>query len=268
MKNRKLSFAWLLIGLLITPLSAAGAIAVSTSEAQRIGQLIWQNEAAGRVDYLTVWNEGEAFPSLGIGHFIWYPAGIESPFIESFPALRDYLQAQRSLPQWLAEAKEAPWLSREQFYREFEGAKLVELRQLLVETVPLQVNFIIQRMEQALPKMLQAIPEQAQREQVYLRFYRVANQPNGPYALIDYINFKGEGTAQSERYQDEGWGLLQVLQEMDPQAPSVMAEFVRSADVVLTRRVANAPRDESRWLSGWRKRLQSYLDPVGLTPGL
>ena len=50
-----------------------------------LGNRIWKNECAGSVAGLVSWNDGEAFPSLGIGHFIWYPAGYTGPFDESFP---------------------------------------------------------------------------------------------------------------------------------------------------------------------------------------
>ena len=34
----------------------------------------------------------------------------------------------------------------------------------------------------------------------------------GTFALVDYVNFKGEGTKETERYRNEGWELLQVLE--------------------------------------------------------
>ena len=226
----------LLLTSLLLPSLASTEINLTDAQASKIGEQIWQNEGLGRVDYLAVWNQGEAFPSFGIGHFIWYPAGVDGPFLESFPALRDYLGARMALPRWLIEAEHSPWQSRQQFYQQFDSAQMRELRQLLEQSVSLQVAVIIQRMEAALPKMLASLAEPAQRLQVEQQFYRVAAEPSGPYALIDYINFKGEGVAVSERYQDEGWGLLQVLMEMNPQANNVMAEFIRSADAMLTRR--------------------------------
>jgi len=45
---------------------------LSASQKAAIGKKIWQNECACSVDGLTTWNAGEEFPSLGIGHFIWY----------------------------------------------------------------------------------------------------------------------------------------------------------------------------------------------------
>ena len=37
------------------------------------------------------------------------------------------------------------------------------------------------------------------KENLEYQFYRVANSPNGLYALIDYVNFKGEGINDSEK---------------------------------------------------------------------
>ena len=56
-------------------------------EAVRIGQLVYRNECGSQEKYLVHWNVGEEFMSLGLGHFIWYPAGIEKTFSEIFPQL-------------------------------------------------------------------------------------------------------------------------------------------------------------------------------------
>lgn len=53
---------------------------LSDADYRWIGSRIYQNEALGKAEYLTHWNEGEDFPSLGIGHFIWFPKGIDAPF--------------------------------------------------------------------------------------------------------------------------------------------------------------------------------------------
>src|SRR5207244_9191098 len=91
---------------------------------------------------------------------------------------------------------------------------------------------------------------------------RVAGTPQGCYALADYVNFKGEGVLHTERYRDQGWGLLQVLEGMHEtgRGATAVEEFSRSAREVLIRRVQNAPaqRHESRWLSGWLQRVKSY----------
>jgi hypothetical protein len=238
----------------------ATEIKVSDAEADRIGKKIWRNECAGTRDGLTSWNKGEDFPSLGIGHFIWYPQGKRGPFKESFPALKDYLQSQGvKLPSWLATAKACPWPDRAAFMADFRSPRLEELRSLLASTVGQQARFAALRLESALPQMLAAAPA-GEREKIRRNFYRVANAPGGLYPLMDYVNFKGEGTSPTERYQGEGWGLAQVLAGMsDTGSPT--AAFAKSADRVLTRRVELSPpaRGEKRWLPGWRNRLATYV---------
>ncbi len=239
--------------------SSTPTIKLNHQQAEAIGKKIWLNEGAGKIENLVVWNKHEDFPSLGIGHFIWFPKGVDSPFEESFPALLAFIKKKHPIPSWLTSTAKAPWNNREAFYQNINSQEIQDLRELMQSTIHLQVEFIIQRMEAALPKMLNAISNNSKKELIKKRFYRVANTPNGPYALIDYVNFKGEGTSYKERYKNEGWGLLQVLEHMDPDNPDIMSEFSRSADYVLTRRVQNADRDESQWLSGWRKRLNTYL---------
>jgi len=240
--------------------SGGSGIKISDAEANRIGQQIWRNECAGTRDGLTSWNKGEDFASLGIGHFIWYPEGKRGPFKESFPALKNYLRAQGvKIPAWLAAAEACPWPDRASFMADFRSPRLEELRTLLASTVGHQARFAALRLEAALPKMLEAAPP-SERDKIRRNFYRVANAPGGLYALMDYVNFKGEGTSPSERYQGEGWGLLQVLAGMSDSG-SPTAAFSRSADRVLTRRVELSPpaRGEKRWLPGWRNRLATYV---------
>jgi len=254
---RFLAAALLLLGV---SAGLASEITVGDAEADRIGQKIWRNECGGTRDGLTAWNKGEDFPSLGIGHFIWYPSGKRGPFKESFPALKDYLQSQGvELPGWLAAAKACPWTDRASFMADFRSPRLEELRSLLASTVGQQARFAALRLEAALPKMLAAAPA-GEREKIRRNFYRVANAPGGLYPLMDYVNFKGEGTSPTERYQGEGWGLAQVLAGMSDSG-SPTASFAESADRVLTRRVELSPpaRGEKRWLPGWRNRLATYV---------
>lgn len=238
--------------------SAAGSVRLSDAQAREIGNRIWKNECAGTIDGLTSWNRGEEFPSLGIGHFIWYPTGTTGPFKESFPGLILYLQGEGvDIPDWLAAAKGCPWPDRESFMRDFNSPKMKELRELLVRTVPQQARYAAIRLENALPKMLEAAPP-SERSRISKNFYRVAAEPLGMYALMDYVNFKGEGVSPTERYNGKGWGLLQVLEEMG--SGPAMKEFARASYAVLARRVANSPpdRNEAKWLPGWRNRCNTY----------
>ncbi len=241
----------------------ASSIALSESDAAAIGRKIWQNECAGTVEGLTSWNAGEDFPSLGIGHFIWYVPGRPGPFQESFPSLLAYMRERGvAVPAWLAEARGCPWNSRTEFLKEQQSPRMKELRQFLANTVSVQTGFIVRRLELSLPEMQKATPSASDKERLHANFHLMASNRNGLYALIDYVNFKGEGIKPEERYQGQGWGLRDVLLEMRPASGGSAAttEFSEAAKRVLQRRVRNAPSDrgESRWLAGWMNRCDTY----------
>ena len=244
------------------PTQIHAAIHLSDGEALRIGKKIWQNECHGTIAGLTSWNEGENFASLGIGHFIWYPEGVRGPFEESFPKFLSFARDHRAnFPSWLQAARACPGNSRTEFLRAKDSATMKELRQFLASNVDLQAHFMVARLQNALAKMLEeAAP--ANRANVQQQFDRVASTSSGCYALVDYVNFKGEGVLRTERYRDQGWGLLQVLEGMHGggNGSSAAQEFSRSAAAILTRRVQNSPpeRKESRWLPGWLNRVNSY----------
>lgn len=229
----------------------------------KIADKIWKNECNGTVEGLTSWNEGEQFASLGIGHFIWYPQNHHEVFDETFPSLIGFIKMHNaSIPAWLIETKSCPWKSREAFYREINSEKMNSLRQFLVETKELQAMFIVSRLEHAIGAIL-AEMNPLEIKRIRHNFYRLAHSPNGLYALIDYSNFKGMGTTNTETYNGKGWGLLQVLEEMPEASDTPVADFAAAAKRLLTLRVANAPKDKSeeRWLKGWMNRLATYTNP-------
>ncbi len=249
-----------LIALLPKPLHA---ITLSHADVLKIGKKIWQNECNGTIAGLTSWNAGEDFASLGIGHFIWYPKGRRGPFEESFPKVVSFISKRGAkLPTLLLGTgeKPCPWNSRTEFLRTQHSTEMNQLRKFLADTIDLQAEFLIARLESALPKMLaEAAP--SDRVKVQEQFERLAKTPQGCYALVDYVNFKGEGVLHTERYEGQGWGLLQVLEAMHGTSDTgAVDEFSRAAKAVLTRRVQNSPADrhESRWLSGWIRRVNSY----------
>jgi hypothetical protein len=236
-------------------------IQLARKDADTIGKRIWMNESSGKREGLTVWNQGESFASLGIGHFIWYPQGQEGPFHETFPDLLSFIKKQGIiLPRWLEQTADCPWQTRESFLANFNTAELLELRAFLEATIPQQVEFMIRRLELTLPAMLTTLPA-SQRPHIERQFHRIAQIPQGVYALVDYVNFKGEGTNPNERYQGQGWGLLQVLQQMAGNTQNPLQEFAAAAEFVLKRRIYNSPpeRGESRWFTGWQNRVYTYL---------
>jgi hypothetical protein len=249
-----------LVALLPRPLHATS---LSHADVLKIGKKIWQNECNGTIAGLTSWNAGEDFASLGIGHFIWYPKGRRGPFEESFPKLVSFISKRGAkLPALLLGTgeKPCPWNSRTEFLRAQHSTEMNQLRSFLADTIDLQAEFLIARLESALPKMLaEAAP--SDRANVQEQFERLTKTSQGCYALVDYVNFKGEGVLHTERYQGQGWGLLQVLEAMHGTSDAgAVDEFARAARAVLTQRVQNSPADrhESRWLSGWIQRVNSY----------
>lgn len=246
------------------PAPLQAAVSLSQQEAGQIGRRIWQNECGGTIAGLTSWNAGENFASLGIGHFIWYPKGARGPFEESFPEYVRYVakRGAKLPPPLLGRGSEScPWNSRADFLAAASSEPMQQLRTFLVGTIDLQADFLVQRLSDALPKMLAASPAAA-RVQIAQQFDRVAASAPGCYALVDYVNFKGEGVLLNERYRGRGWGLLQVLEGMSGSAkgPAAVNDFADSAERVLRQRVANSPpeRNERRWLAGWLNRISTY----------
>ena len=237
---------------------------ISRSELNAIGEKIFKNEAAGKKENLVYWNEGENFPSLGIGHFIWYKQGEPGIFEESFPQLVEFLKSKNvKLPKIMAENKYSPWKDRQELInlKTKKNPDIEELTNFLYENKDLQIMFIFKRLESSLEKMLAVSDD---RENVRKQFYRVASSPNGLYPLIDYVNFKGEGANPNERYNGQGWGLLQVLENMKgtETGKAALTEFSNSAKFVLQRRVNNSDpsKNEKKWLQGWLNRCNTYAE--------
>ncbi|MFI5350958.1 MAG: hypothetical protein ACHQ2Z_15530 [Elusimicrobiota bacterium] len=264
--------------------------AISDKEAAEIGSRIWEHEGGGKL--LIWWDATAECASFGINNYLWFQRGLKVPFQESFPPLIDYMLSKgANVPQWIRSKPPAPWSTRTELFAETappgrirndpkrfgltadklaktDSPRMKELREFLESTVALQARFSIQRMIDSLPKMLAAVPESA-RPAIEKQFYRVACSHGGQFDLVDYANFKGEGTNPIERYKSpsgemQGWGLLQVLQHMkgDDLGPPALNEFADSSEWVIRRRVDNAPperRDgDRRWLALWVKRIQDY----------
>ncbi len=238
---------------------------LDSGQLQWLGEQIYKNECNSNYQCLTSWNQGENFPSLGLGHFIWYRHQQEDIFEETFPQLVAYMQQHGAvLPDWLSslEPLDSPWPNRESFLGDLDGPRLTELRAFLFHHQDLQAAFIAARLFDLRPELIAQTSED-KRPQLMSNFNDVAaaSAPLGLYALIDYVHFKGTGLKPTERYQNQGWGLQQVLLTM-PEGTGLPG-FVAAAESVLARRVENAPRErnEARWLAGWINRLNTYLPP-------
>lgn len=246
---------------------AGGMPALSPQELLLIAERIFRNESGGNPDNLVHWNDGENFASMGVGHFTWYPAGRRAQFGNTFPELVDYLQANGApVPAWVQQARYqgAPWRSKAELMQAKRSGQVQDLQNLLNQTRLLQAAYIVERARRAMPKLVEAAPAHA-RAHVAQNLNAVANTPGGWYVLVDYVNFKGEGLNITGGYRGQNWGLLQVLEEMQPSSPGAQSlnAFADAAMRVLERRVRNSPpaRNEARWLAGWSNRINTYRQP-------
>ena len=240
---------------------------LSESEIRAIGDKIFRNESGGDIDKLVHWNNGENFASMGIGHFTWYPAGRRNRYGNTFPGLLDHLKSNGvRLPTWVQRARHtgAPWRTKSELSYAKRSSEVKEFQNLLYQTRYLQASYIFDRAKRAMPRLVKATPRSLQGH-VAQNLNAVANTRGGWYALIDYVNFKGEGLNRKGGYRGQNWGLLQVLENMRPSQPGQMAlnNFADSAIHVLTRRVKNSDpkRNELRWLRGWTVRINTYRHP-------
>ena len=246
--------------------TASGQDSPHSQHLDWLGRQVFQNECRSRPACLTSWNAGEDFPSLGIGHFIWYRAGQKEIFEESFPQLLSFLkQRQVALPAWLQNSTDPdnPWPNRAAFNAAQKSEQMGELRAFLLATAPLQAEFIVSRFNLTEDEIVFSFPPaDRNKARQILQGLTAEHSPLGQYALIDYLHFKGSGLNPAERYHNEGWGLKQVVAEMLEVEVSLQ-QFVKAGTAVLDDASA-IPRErkESRWRAGWRKRLQSYLPPV------
>lgn len=253
--------------------SALPQLVLPADVANKVGHKIWINETRGDRNAITSWNANEEFASLGIGHFIWFPAGKKAPFYESFPRMLEFLRQQNArLPSWLDRTPipPCPWVSRTDFIKNFNSPQMTQLRKFLLDTVAEQTQFLVMRAQSAIDKILDSTPESNEREHIITQFTRIVQASKDLYPLIDYVNFKGEGTDPAETALDketgerQGWGLKQVLLKMNGAANepmAVLAEFADSAQFVLLQRIRNIPANRI-WEAGWLRRVETYRRPI------
>ena len=232
-------------------------VVVNDAQANSIGLKVAQNEGVrNRLDQLS-WPDDARFSSFGIAHLPWYPQA-ENNSALSFNGFLLYWSKSQALPDWLIEVYYPPWNSKEDYLSTKHDVFQRKLSYFLQDNISAQTQYLIANLEARLPKMLQEVKNPFARMHVYENFYHVSMQQNGVYALLDYYVFKGEGISPEERYNNQGWGLLQVLENMQGSSDDLIDAFVSSADVILTRRIVNAPSNEKKQLVAWRKRVQTY----------
>lgn len=237
------------------------SLVTSMSDAQlsKVAHQIFQNEAGGKREKLAYWSPNEDFPSLGIGHFIWFPPSASAARArfggDSFPPfLRFAVSEGAQLPPVLAKLGPnfvCPWPNRSSF-EHMAPSEREALVRFLDETKPLQIKHILQRFERA-RSAFRADPHGTS---ALAKMEAVAASPAGAYPIVDYVNFKGEG----DRSNPFSWGLWNVLLQMKAtSAEQAHYAFADAAAVVLGQRVDRNPKDRV-FLKGWLNRIQTYRD--------
>lgn len=216
--------------LLLPSLTVASDIFPKTLTPQTLKsltQIVFKNETNCKKEHLISWNEKEDFPSLGVGHSIWFPAHVQPGFQETFPALVEFFRkkhTKKSLATWPAilDAKPlgpAPWSTRDEFLK----ADKTELQNFLShpEVMAWQTEFMVLRARKSVDAILLRIsqegPEGKKKEkQIRQILKKLLSTDEGLIAIVDYVNFKGEGLDPKEVTPDDAhpWGLKPVLEKM------------------------------------------------------
>jgi hypothetical protein len=262
------------------PGNSEGPFGLNKDQLLSLGYRMWNNYAGGTVDGLTKWDGSDAdhqFMYLGIAQNIWLPEGSNSLFQADWPTVAQRLEELGcKIKPWML--KDCPWSTKEEFDEHFNGKKMTWLRTHLSKEkfVRAQAFCIAERLQRSIdpssPDSLLTGLTADQSALVQKNFDLVAHcsDPLGIYALIDYVNFKGEGRLSgTEKFNGQGWGLLQVLLNM--QAPAegasdadVMKAFVQSAKFTLCQRVINhkiqdPTNNDVQYLDMWVAHLNDYL---------
>jgi hypothetical protein len=225
----------------------------------QIGKKIWHNECGCSKENLLFWSPLEPFPSFGIGHFIWYPENYHGPYTQGFPDFIAFVRKHRvAAPSWLDGC--CPWPTRDLFYQSMQSPRMHELRTLLETTIDIQAEYMVEELHATIPEIVSGMPETI-RDKARAIIDQLLISSQGLYALVDYLNFKGSGLNPKERYNNQGWGIVQVLDYMIQQnLPATSASFALAAEQVLRQRVVNAPPGsvDAQRLPGFLNRIKTY----------
>jgi hypothetical protein len=255
------------VSIVIFSCTASADVLTTESIARNIGNRVFENECGGKDENLVVWNPGETFLSIGIGHFIWYPKHGETAYVESFRDFIDFSKKRgKPIPGFLQHP--CPWDNRAAFIASKGDLHRTQLEAFAKDTFSLQTEYLFHRLQQAVSRIQAHLPV-AVKSDIQEKYKLLLQTVEGRYAMVDYVNFKGEGLCPGERIHGEGWGLKQVLMEMEKSTPNTAASaFARAAERVLERRgwLDTENPKTKQWLPGWRNRVRSYADPFPMQP--
>lgn len=262
------------------PGDSEGPFGLTKDQLLSLGYRMWHNYAGGTLEGLTKWDGSDAdheFMYLGIANNIWLPAGSSSMFQADWPTVAQRLQELGcKIKPWML--GDCPWSSQEEFEADFNSKKMVWLREHLSKKklVRAQAFCVAERLQRSMdPNSPDSLfngltDEQSALVQKNFDLVVHCSNPLGIYSLIDYVNYKGEGRLSgNEKFNNEGFGLLQVLLNMKTPEEgandiTIMNAFVEGAKVTLHNRIINHKiqdpnsNDEQYW-NMWVAHLNDYL---------
>ncbi len=239
----------------------------------------FENESGGHGKNIMQWNRGEGFLSLGLGHFLWAPSDRAARrFGESFKQFVVYYQQQPEpkppLPASCLPGLHCPFANKAEFERERDsamGVRAREIRDFLEQTRLYQARFMRDRLVKATDLILSHLkPEVSDR--VRKAIFYLSNDDASLFAMMDYVNFKGEGIGNGKISPVSGWGLSQVLQCLVSKAGAKITAdtmtplaFADAADETLKKR-----KDVNKTTHlGWTRRIRdTYLNAPKCEPPL
>lgn len=229
---------------------------ISGANVKQVAELVYKNETGGNPQYLMFWSAKEPFPSLGIGHFIWFPANYNSSFGNTLPLLIDFYKSKNIKVPKLLQQYNAPWNSKQEFetYKQNNPDEVAEIIKFFEKTKHIQVEYMFNRIINSFNNIVQT---SSNKSKVIFQFNRIISQKNGIYLLVDYTNFKGEGATENSIS-----GLRNVLENMKgvKQDATVYYDFANSCkDVLINRVYLSNNYSETKFLQGWAKRCNSYI---------
>lgn len=268
--TRKLAIFILVMIVVIAGLGFWGSAHSSTSVSidnryitEKLIDKIQANETGGKQENLIIRNNKEAVCSLGIGHFTWYPKAVtEKKFKETFPALLEDLQKTdgvfKDAPDVVLPSA-CPWSSAEQLQQEKSTEVYRRIYMGLTSDAGkrVQVNYMVAHANEAIAETILNDDVAAK------KINELLSSELGTYAIVDYVNFKGN-SAPGEAYSGFTWGFktaIDVMSEEGTLKPEV--RFQIAVETLLEMRVEEANKlgkDESSFLAGWLKRVDTYSD--------
>lgn len=220
---------------------------LNREEKIKLGRAIAKKElgSEGLID----WTPSEDFASLGIMHATW---GSEKTIKHQngFLKFLYYVQSKGgTIPDFLQKNQDNPWNSRSSFFyaKTSNDPRMIQLQKFLQATKDLQVDFTIDQAAQACNKI---IAKGKYNQNDILKLKQLSSDAQGIFAIIDYVNFKGEGNLDDP----SSWGFANVIHEMQLSGGNEIYRFIVAAEKVL----ANNHPKFYIYKAGWIGRLKFY----------